>query len=151
MSTKEKGKVSPQNQIPIDKDKLKEEQKEEHKVAIEAYEQRCLLSFSTNRSGEIIKKYDFPTLPPYDESQKEDWVIHLMNQAIGQAFVNHAPIMANYVHNAVLKTLQDRGTPGFVGPAYLQASQMVFSPTRSATGMSQIHPQAQADEGVIDA
>ena len=28
---------------------------------------------------------------------------------------------------------------------------MVFSPTGSATGTSQIHPQAQADEGVIDA
>ena len=78
-------------------------------------------------------------------------MIHQMNQAIGHAFVNHPPIMANYVHNAVLKTLQDRGTPGFVGPAYHQASQMVFSPTGSATGTSQIHPQAQADEGVIDA
>ena len=74
-----------------------------------------------------------------------------MNQTIGHAFVNHAPIMANYVHNAVHKTLQDRGTPDFVGPAYHQASLMVFSPTGSATGMSQIHPQAQADEGVIDA
>ena len=50
MSTKEKGKVSPQNQIPIDKDKLKEEQKAELKAATEAYEQWCLLSFSTNRS-----------------------------------------------------------------------------------------------------
>ena len=59
--------------------------------------------------------------------------------------------MANHVHNAVLKTLKDRGTPGFVGPAYQQASQMVFSPIESATGTSQIHPQAQADEGVIDA
>ena len=78
-------------------------------------------------------------------------MIHQMNQAIRHGFVNHAPIMANYVHNAVLKTQQDRGTPGFVGPAYHQASQMVFSPTRSATGTSQIHPQAQADEGVIDA
>ena len=28
---------------------------------------------------------------------------------------------------------------------------MVFSPTGSATGTSQIHPQAQAAEGVIDA
>ena len=35
-------------------------------------------------------------------------MIHQMNQAIGHAFVNHAPIMANYVHNAVLKMLQDR-------------------------------------------
>ena len=78
-------------------------------------------------------------------------MIHQMNQAIGHAFMNRAPIMANYVHNAVLKTLQDRGTPGFVGPAYQQANQMVFSPTRSATGRSQIHPQAQADEGVIGA
>ena len=78
-------------------------------------------------------------------------MIHQMNQAIRHAFVNHAPIMANYVHNALLKTLQDRGTPGFVGPAYQQASQMVFSPTGLATGTSQIHPQAQADEGVINA
>ena len=51
----------------------------------------------------------------------------------------------------MLKTLQERGTPGFVGPAYQQASQMVFPPTGLATGISQIHPRAQADEGVIDA
>ena len=68
MSTEEKEKVFPQDQISIDKDKLKEEQKAELKAAIDAYEQRCLLSFSTNRSGEIIKNYDFPTLPLYDES-----------------------------------------------------------------------------------
>ena len=78
-------------------------------------------------------------------------MIHQMSQAIGHAFVNHAPIMGNYVHNAVLKTLQDRGTPSFVGPAYQQASQMVFSPTGSATGTPQIDPQAQADGNVIDA
>ena len=83
MSTKEKGKVSPQNQIPIDKDQLKEEQKAELKAAIEDYERRCLLSFITNRSGEVFKKYDFPTLLPYDESQKEDMMVHMMNQAIG--------------------------------------------------------------------
>ena len=59
--------------------------------------------------------------------------------------------MDNYVHNADLKTIQNRGTPGFVGPAYQQASQMVFSPIGLATGTSQIHPQAQVDEGVIDA
>ena len=117
MSTEEKGKVSPQNQIPIDKDKLKEEQKAELKAATDAYEQWCLLSFSTNRSGEVIKKFDFPTLPPYDESKK-DMMVHMMNQAIGQAFVSHALIMANSIHNVVLKTLQDRGMLRFVGPAY---------------------------------
>ena len=71
-----------------------------------------------------------------------------MNQVIGQAFISHAPIMANSVHNAVLKTLQDRGMFGFVGPAYQQASQMVFAPTGSATETSLIDPQAQADEDV---
>ena len=66
----------------------------------------------------MFKKYDFPTLSPYDESQKEDMMVHMMNLAIGQAFVSHAPIMANFVHNAVLKMLQDRRMLGFVGPAY---------------------------------
>ena len=140
MTTDGKAEVSGQNQIPIDKEKLKKEQKAELKVITEAFEQQCLLSYSTNRSGEVIKKFNFPTFVPYEESQKEDRMIHQMNQAIGHAFVNHAPIMANHVH--VLKTLQDRGTLGFVGPAYHQASQMVFSPTGSATGISQIDPQA---------
>jgi len=151
MSTKEKVEVSEQNQIPIDKEKLKEEDKAELKAITDAFEQQCLLSFSTNRSGEVIKKFNFPTFVPYEEAQKEDRMIHQMNQAIGHAFVNHAPLMANHIHNAVLKTLQDRGIPGFMGPAYYQGSQMVFSPVGSATGTSQIHPQAPADEGVIDA
>ena len=47
--------------------------------------------------------------------------------------------------------LQDRGTPGFVGPAYQHASQIVFSPTGSAAGIPQIDPQAQADWKFIDA
>ena len=77
MSTDGKTEVSEHNQIPIDKDKLNDEQKAELKAATDAYEQRCLLSFSTNRSGEVIKKYDFPTLPPYVEAQKEDMMVHM--------------------------------------------------------------------------
>ena len=99
MSTDGKAELSEHNQIPIDKDKLKEEQKAELQAVMEAFERQCLLSYSTDRSGEVIKKHNFPTLPPYNESQKEDKMIHQMNQAIGHAFVNHAPIMANYVHN----------------------------------------------------
>ena len=101
-------------------DKLKEEHRAELKAATNAYEQRCLLSFSTNRSGETT----------------------------GQVFINHAPIMANSVHNAVLKTLQDRGVLGFVGPAYQQASQMVFAPIGLATKTPPIDPQAQGDGDV---
>ena len=77
-------------------------------------------------------------------------MVHLMNQAIGQAFLSHAPIMANFVHNVVLKTLQDMGMLGFMGRAYQQASQMVFSPTGSATETSPVDPQAQADENIAD-
>ena len=66
----------------------------------------------------MIKKYNFPTLPPYDEAQKEDRMVHMVNQAVGQAFINHASIMANFVHNAVLKMLQEGGSLGFMGPAY---------------------------------
>ena len=72
MSIEGKAEVSEHNQIPIDKDKLKEEQKVEFQAVVEAFERQCLLSYSTNRSGEVIKNYDFPTLPPYNESQKED-------------------------------------------------------------------------------
>jgi hypothetical protein len=79
MSTDGKEEVSEHNQIPIDKEKLKEEQKAELRVVVEAFEQQCLLSYNTNRSGEVIKKYNFPTLPPYNESQKEDKMIHQMN------------------------------------------------------------------------
>ena len=39
---------------------------------------------------------------------------------------------------------------GFVGPAYQQASQMVFFPTGSATETSSIDPQAQADGNIRD-
>ena len=40
---------------------------------------------------------------------------------------------------------------GFVGPAYQHASQMVFSPTGSATETSPIDPQAHADGNIVDA
>ena len=59
--------------------------------------------------------------------------------------------MANSVHNAVLKTLQEGGLLGFMGPAYQQASQMVFSPTGSAAKTSPIDTQAQADGNIEDA
>ena len=48
----------------MDKDKLKEEHKSELQNALEAYEQEFLKSFSATRAGEVIKKFDFPTLQP---------------------------------------------------------------------------------------
>ena len=125
--------VKDDNCIMIDKDKLKDEQKAELTSALDAYEKQCLLSFSATRSGEVIKKFDFPTLPPYNVAQKEDIMVDMVNQVVEQAFISHDSIMANSVHNVVVKTLQEGGLQGFVGPTYQQASQMFFAPTRSAT------------------
>jgi hypothetical protein len=64
----------------------------------------------------------------------------MVNQAVGQAFISHSSVMVNFVHNVVLKTLQEGGLQGFVGPAYQQARQMVLTPTGSATAMSPVNP-----------
>ena len=96
----------------------------------------------------MIKKFDFPTLPSYIEAQKEDRMAHMVNQVVSQAFISHASIMANSVHNVVVKTLQEGGLQGFVGPAYQQARQMIFAPTGSATTVPPVIPQTQTEGNV---
>ena len=96
----------------------------------------------------MIKKYDISTLPPYDEARKEDMMVHMVNQAVGQAFISHSLILTNSVHNVVLKTLEEGGFQGFVGPAYLQASQMVFAPAGSATATPPINSQTQTEGNI---
>ena len=56
--------------------------------------------------------------------------------------------MAKSIHNIVLKTLQEGGLLGLMGPAYQQASQMVFAPTGSATATPPIDPQAQVEGNI---
>jgi hypothetical protein len=56
--------------------------------------------------------------------------------------------MANSVHNAVLKMLQEGGLLGFMGPAYQQASQMVFAPTGSATATPPINLLTQKEGSI---
>jgi len=43
--------ISGENYIPIDKEKLKEEHKEELRNAVDWFEQECLNSFTSTRSG----------------------------------------------------------------------------------------------------
>ena len=97
------------NYVSVDMDKLKDDQLAELDKATKAYEQECLKSFSATRTGEVIKKFDFPTLQPLTEAQHENKVLDMVHQAIGHAFVSHAPIMTNSVHNAVVKTLCEGG------------------------------------------
>ena len=50
--------VSDENQIPVPEDKLKEEQKKECEELVEKFKRECLKSYSINRSGEVIKKFN---------------------------------------------------------------------------------------------
>ena len=56
--------------------------------------------------------------------------------------------MTNSVHNVVVKTLCEGGLQGYMGPAYEQASQMVFAPNGSATAVPPVIPQSQAEGSI---
>ena len=140
-----KSEVTEDNYIPVDKDKLKDERKTELERATKAYEQECLKSFSATRAGEVIKKFDFPTLQPLTEVQRENMMLDKVHQAVGHAFVSHAPVMTNIVHNAVIKTLNEGGFQGYTGPAYQQSSQINFTPIESATITPPVVPQSQLE------
>ena len=60
----DKSTISVENQIPIPKDKLKEEQKKEYEELAEKFKRECLKSYCVNRSGEVIKKFNLPSFQP---------------------------------------------------------------------------------------
>ena len=57
----DKSAVSEENQILVPEDKLKEEQKKEYKELVERFKRECLKSYSVNRSGEVVKKFNLPS------------------------------------------------------------------------------------------
>ena len=63
----DKSAVSEENQILVPDDKLKE-QKKEYEELVEKFKRECLKSYSINRSGEVIKKFDLPTFQPLTEA-----------------------------------------------------------------------------------
>ena len=119
--------VGEDNYIPVEEDKLNDEQKTELAKALETYKRESLKSFSSTWSGEVVRKFDFPTLQPLTETQRENRMLDMVHQAVGQAFVNHAPVMTHTVHNAVIKTLGEGAFQGYTGPCYMQPSQMNFA------------------------
>ena len=104
-----KASVSEDNYILVDKDKLKDEQKAELEKALQAYEQERLKSFSATRAGDVIKKFDFPTLQPLTEVQRENRMLDMVHQEVAHAFVSLAAVMTNSVHNVVIKTFSEGG------------------------------------------
>ena len=107
--------VNKDNYVPVEEDKLKEDQQKQLHEAVDRYKLECLKSYSATRSGEVVNKFDFPNLQPLTETQRENKMIHTVYQAVGQAFIKSAPAMGNTVHNTVVKTFAERTSPGCVG------------------------------------
>jgi hypothetical protein len=53
--------VNEDNYIPVDENKLKEDQQKEYLEAVERHKCECLKSYSITRSGDVIKKFDLPS------------------------------------------------------------------------------------------
>jgi flagellar capping protein FliD len=123
--------------IPVDEDKLKEDLKAEVQQATERFRRECLKSFSATRSGEVIKKFDFPALQPLTEAQHENKMLDAVHQAVNHAFINHAPVTMHTGHNAVVKTLGEGAFKGYKGPCYMQPNQMGLTMDPSASGTGQ--------------
>ena len=133
--------VSNDNYIPVDEDKLKEDQKKELFEVVDKFKRECLKSYSATRCGDVVKKFDFPIPQPLTEAQRDNNMIDMVHQAVGQAFIDSAPVMTHTVHNAELKTLGQGMFQGYTGPCYMQPSQMNFPPLGSTT---EIVPSASA-------
>ena len=43
-------------------DKLEEDQQKELRETVDKHERECLKSYNINRSGEAVKKFDFPKI-----------------------------------------------------------------------------------------
>ena len=95
---------------------------------MEKFKREYLKSYSVTRSGEVIKKFDFPSFQPLTEAQHENKMIDAVGQAIAQAFIKSATVMGNTVHNAVVKTFAEGTFPGCMGPCYIQPDQMQYVP-----------------------
>ena len=78
----DKSVVSEENQIPVPEDKLKEEQNKEYEELVEKFKRKYLKSYSVNRSGEMIKKFNLPSFQPLTEAQCESKMIDAVGQAV---------------------------------------------------------------------
>lgn len=132
------------NVISVEESNLKQDQKAELDEALEVYKRECLKSFSSNRSGEVIKKADFPFVLPMTEKQRENRMLDMVHQAVGHAFVSHSQVMTNTVHNAVLNSLLGGVTQGYTGPCYQQPNQMSNAPFGSNASVQSTAPVFQS-------
>ena len=55
------------NYVPVEEDKLKEDQQKEYLELVDRFKRECLKSYSVTRSGDVIKKFDLPSFQPLTE------------------------------------------------------------------------------------
>jgi len=137
--------VNEDNYVPVDENKLKEDQQKEYLEAVERYKRECLKSFNTTRSGDVTKKFDFSSFQSFTEAQHENKMIDTVSQAVAQAFIKSTTVMGNTVHNTVVKTFAEGTFQGCVGPSYIQPNQMNYFPLESAMAAALAAPNSQPE------
>ena len=133
------------NYVPVEEDKVKEDQQKEYLEAVEKYKRECLKSYSITRSGDVIKKFDLPSFQPLTETQHENKMIEMVSQAVAQAFIKSPTVMGNMVHNAVVKTFAEGTFPGCAGPSYIQPDQMNFASLETAMAAALSAPNSRPE------
>jgi len=131
-SNQETAAVDPKNIIETTEDDLSESQKGELARAMEEFKLTCLRSYTTTKRGEAIKKSDFPTPRHITIAEEPGKMQEMVNEAVHRAFVHHAKVMSNDVHNSVVHTLRE-GDFRYKGPAYEQTPKISHAPTETVT------------------
>ena len=118
--------VNEENYVPVPEEKLKEDQKKEYEELVEKFKRECLKYYNVTRSGDVIKKFNIPSLQPLTEVQRDNKMMDAVGQAVAQAFIKSSTVMGNTVHNAVVKTFVEGMFPDCMGPCYIQPDQMQY-------------------------
>jgi hypothetical protein len=135
--------INENNIISVTEDNLNDSQKGDMARAIEEYKLACLRSFSATRKGDAVKKFDFSVPHPITTEQLESRMLDMIGQTVGQAFLHHDPIMANQVHNAVVKTIVNGAASGRAGPSYGQPKKTLETSTSEEGGAGPVQSATQ--------
>ena len=107
--------------IDVTEADLREEQKQAMEKAMEEYRQLCLISFSLNRSREVIKQQDLslPQQVTFDSNPSK--LQEMVHSAIYHALINHSNVLSNTVYNIMIRTFKEgQAPPLYDGLAYHQ-------------------------------
>jgi len=75
--------------------------------AMEDYKQLCLISFSINRSGEVIQKKALPMPWQITFEANPGKLQEMVDSAINRALINQSSVLSNIVFNGVARTFKE--------------------------------------------